>query len=254
MKDMYRLDGKVAIITGASRGIGEAMAKGFAARGAKVVVSSRKLADLEKVAGEINAAGGIAKAIDCHTGKLDNLGRLVKGTLDAFGRVDILINNAATNPLFGPCIQADEKAWEKIFEVNLKGYFFLSKEVAQVMGDQGGGCIINVSSVAGLTPGMGLGVYSISKAGVLMLTKVLAQEWASMKIRVNSIAPGIIDTKMSAVLIASPEIVEEAMRPLAIKRIGKPEDIVGAAIYLASDEASYMTGQTLIIDGGGYMA
>jgi len=249
----FRLDNQVAIITGASRGIGEAIATAFAEAGAKVVLSSRKQPDLERVAQEIKKSGGEAFPIAAHGGKIEELKALVQKTIDRYGRIDILVNNAGTNPLFGPIINTDEKAWDKIFEVNIRGFFFLSKEVVPIMTEKGGGKIVNMASVAGIKPGLGLGAYSVSKAGVIMLTRVLAQEWAAMNIRVNAIAPGVIKTKFSEAIHGSPEIAEEILKGLPIKRLGEPLDIVGAALFLASDASAYITGQTIVVDGGGMM-
>jgi len=249
----FRLDNQVAIITGASRGIGEAITTAFAEAGAKVVLSSRKQPDLERVTQEIKKSGGEAFPIAAHGGKIEDLKALVQKTIDRYGRIDILVNNAGTNPLFGPIINTDEKAWDKIFEVNIRGFFFLSKEVVPIMTEKGGGKIVNMASVAGIKPGLGLGAYSVSKAGVIMLTRVLAQEWAAMNIRVNAIAPGVIKTKFSEAIHGSPEIAEEILKGLPIKRLGEPLDIVGAALFLASEASSYITGQTIVVDGGGMM-
>ena len=251
--DRFRLDGKVAVITGASRGIGEGIAQAFASAGAKVVLCSRKQADLEKVAEKIKTSGGDAFVVAAHAGRIDDLKMLVQKSVEHYGRIDILVNNAGTNPAFGPILNVDEKIWDKIFEINLRGFFFLSKEVSSVMSDKGGGVIINMASVAGIKPGMGLGAYSVSKAGVIMMTRVLAQEWTGMNIRVNAIAPGVIKTKFAEALYSSPELTEEIMRGISIKRLGEPDDIVGAALFLASDASSYITGQTIVVDGGGIM-
>ncbi|MGC8901659.1 MAG: SDR family NAD(P)-dependent oxidoreductase [bacterium] len=249
----FRLDGKVAIITGASRGIGEAIARAFASAGAKLVLSSRKQIELDQVAERIRAEGGEAYVVPAHAGKIEDIKSLVQKTVEHYGRIDILVNNAGTNPVFGPIINVDEKVWDKIFEVNLRGFFFLSKEVANIMSEKGGGVIINMASVAGIKPGLGLGAYSISKAGVIMLTRVLAQEWAGMNIRVNAIAPGVIKTKFAEALYSSPELTEEILRGISIKRLGEPEDIVGVALFLASEASAYITGETIVVDGGGIM-
>ncbi|MCX5860399.1 MAG: SDR family NAD(P)-dependent oxidoreductase, partial [Proteobacteria bacterium] len=174
------IQGKVAIVTGASRGIGRAIAHGLSEAGAKVVLSSRKLEDLQKVAEEIRRKGGDAFPIAAHNGKVADLENLAKKTVEHYGTIDILVNNAATNPVFGPIIQVEESAWDKIMEVNVRGAFFLSRAAAQVMGEKGGGVIVNIASSAGLRPMPFLGAYSVSKAGVIMLTKVLAVEWAGL--------------------------------------------------------------------------
>lgn len=247
---LFSLENRVALITGASRGIGKAIALGFASAGAEVVVSSRKLPDLEKVAEEIRKRGRRAKAIACHTGNIEDIKNLVKQTKAEFGHIDILVNNAATNPIFGPVINCEEKAFDKIMEVNVKGYFFLAKEVAPIMMEQKKGNIINLASTAGLRPTPLLGIYSISKAGVIMLTKVLAWEWAPFNIRVNCIAPGLVQTKFSTALWANEEILKKILENVPLKRIAQPEEIVGAAIYLASDASSYVTGETIVVAGG----
>jgi dehydrogenase/reductase SDR family protein 4 len=248
--ESYHLKDKVAIVTGASRGIGKAIACGFSEAGAKVILASRKIADLEKTAEEISASGGEAFPIAAHNGKLPELENLVNRTIEKYKKIDILVNNAGTNPVFGPVMDCEEAAWDKIFEVNLKGYFFLSRIVAKKMGEKGGGSIINMASVAGLRPTPGLGFYSISKAGVIMLTKVCASEWASLKIRVNAIAPGVIQTKFSQALWGNEVIMEEIKKRMPLQRIGQPDEIVGAALYLASEASSFVTGQTLTVDGG----
>ena len=252
LKD-FQIQGKVAIVTGASRGIGRAIAHGLSEAGAKVVLSSRKLEDLQKVAEEIRRKGGDAFPIAAHNGKTVDLENLVKKTVEHYGTIDILVNNAATNPVFGPIIQVEESAWDKIMEVNVKGAFFLSRSAAQVMGEKGGGTIVNIASSAGLRPMPFLGAYSVSKAGVIMLTKVLAVEWAGLKIRVNAVAPGIIETRFSEALWKNETILEEVQKRQPIPRLGQPEEIVGAVLFLASPASSYMTGEVMVIDGGGLL-
>ncbi len=245
-----RLKDKVAIITGASKGIGEAIARGFAREGARVVVSSRKQDSLQSVAERIQADGGEAFAHSAHMGEPDQVRALVRAAVERWGGVDIAVNNAATNPHFGPLLSADEGQLEKILDVNLKGYFRLCKEVEPVMRARGGGKIINLASIAGLRPAMNMGVYSISKAGVIMLTQILASELGAANIQVNALAPGLIRTKFSRALWENDSLVEmvEARTPLG--RLGEVEDVVGAAIFLASSAADYITGEVIVIDGG----
>lgn len=250
----FNLDGKVAIITGASKGIGEAIARGLAHAGAKVTISSRKQEGITRVAHDIQSSGGEAIAQQAHMGDSDQVAALVAKTLETWGRVDIAVNNAGTNPHFGPLLTADEGQLEKILDVNLKGYFRLCKEVVPHMQEQGAGKIINITSVAGIRPGPGMGAYSISKAGVIMLTKVLASELGQSNIQVNAIAPGLIKTKFSQVLWQNEDLLhhQESVTPLG--RIGLPEDVVGAAIFLASSASDWVTGTVLLVDGGSMVA
>ncbi|MGB7572906.1 MAG: glucose 1-dehydrogenase [Thermodesulfobacteriota bacterium] len=245
----FSLKNKVVLITGASRGIGEATAIGLAQAGADVAIASRKLPDLEKVADQIKKTGRKCVPVAAHVGKTEEINSLVKRVLEEFGKIDILVNNAATNPSMAPAIDIDERAWDSIMNLNLKGLFFLSQAVARGMKEKGGGKIINVSSVAGITPDI-LPVYSISKAGVIMATKVMAQQWAPYNIRVNAIAPGLTKTRFSEALWKNPDILQMAMTRTPMARPADPEEMVGAIIYLASDASSYVTGQVIAIDGG----
>jgi dehydrogenase/reductase SDR family member 4 len=245
----FSLKNKVVLITGASRGIGEATAIGLAQAGADVAIASRKLPDLEKVAEQIKKTGRKCVPVAAHVGKTEEINSLVKRVLEEFGKIDILVNNAATNPSMAPAIDIDERAWDSIMNLNLKGLFFLSQAVARGMKEKGGGKIINVSSVAGITPDI-LPVYSISKAGVIMATKVMAQQWAPYNIRVNAIAPGLTKTRFSEALWKNPDILQMAMTRTPMARPADPEEMVGAIIYLASDASSYVTGQVIAIDGG----
>jgi dehydrogenase/reductase SDR family protein 4 len=245
----FSLKNKVVLITGASRGIGEATAIGLAQAGADVAIASRKLPDLEKVADQIKKTGRKCVPVAAHVGKTEEINNLVKRVLEEFGKIDILVNNAATNPSMAPAIDIDERAWDSIMNLNLKGLFFLSQAVARGMKEKGGGKIINVSSVAGITPDI-LPVYSISKAGVIMATKVMAQQWAPYNIRVNAIAPGLTKTRFSEALWKNPDILQMAMTRTPMARPADPEEMVGAIIYLASDASSYVTGQVIAIDGG----
>jgi NAD(P)-dependent dehydrogenase (short-subunit alcohol dehydrogenase family) len=246
-----QLSGKVAIVTGASRGIGEAIAKCLASHGAKVVLASRKIDGLTRVAEEINARGGEAIPLACHTGQPEQVEKLVADTVARFGKVDILINNAATNPHFGPMLSIDWPAWDKTFEVNVKGYFAATRAVSRHLIERGApGSIVNVASVVGFIGSPMQGVYAMTKAAVISMTKTLAMELGSAGIRVNAIAPGLIDTKFAAALTQNEEILNMVLSRTALKRVGQPDDIAGAALYLSSDASQYLTGHTLVVDGG----
>jgi len=248
MPSTITLDDKVAIVTGASRGIGEAVAREFAKAGAKVVVASRKIEGLAAVAESI---GPQAFAVAAHTGKQDDCARLVSEAVAKFGKVDILVNNAATNPHFGPLVDIDEGAWDKTFEVNAKGYFWMTREVVKhLRSREAPGSIINMASVAGIVASPLQGCYAMTKAAVISMTKTFAYELAANKIRVNAIAPGFVDTKFASAVLKNDTLLEEVMRITPMKRYGQPEEIAGAALYLASDSASYLTGQAIVIDGG----
>lgn len=246
----FLLSGKVALVTGGSRGIGRAIALGLAEAGADVVLASRTLPDLEATAQEISKMGRKALPVVANVRHLPEIDKLVKKTITKFGRVDILINGAGTNPAFGSVWSVDEKAWDVTFGLNLKSYFFLSQSIGKVMRDNGGGCIVNIASEEGIRPSVGTGVYSITKAGVLMLTKVLAQEWGQYNIRVNAIAPGAVKTKFSEMLWGNPEMLDKMQDSIALGRIAEPDEIVCAALFLASDASSYMTSETIVLDGG----
>ncbi len=235
----FSLDGKVALVTGGSRGIGREIALTFADAGADVVISSRKLPDLEEVVGEIRAKGRKGLAVASHIAKIEESQSLVEKVKTEFGRIDILVNNAGTNPYMGSLIDAEEWAWDVTMNVNLKGPFLLSQLVARAMREQGGGNIINISSGAGITPSP-LHIYSVTKAGLIMLTRVMAREWHQYNIRVNAIAPGMIKTRFSEVLWKGTP---------AEDRIAVSEDVAGAALYLASDASKYVNGETIAITG-----
>lgn len=247
----FGLQGRVAIITGASKGIGRAIAMAFAEAGAQVAISSRKIDAVEQVANEIQNAGGESLALQAHMGYTDQVERLVSQTVERWGRVDIAVNNAATNPHFGPILTADEGQINKILDVNLVGYWRLCRQVVPHMQSQGGGKIINLSSVAGLRPGRFMGVYSLSKAGVLMLTQVLAAELGADNIQVNAIAPGVVKTKFSRALWENEAIASRLEEATPLKGIGLPDDITGAALYFASSASNWVTGTVLVVDGGG---
>jgi len=247
---LFDLAGKVAWVTGASRGIGRAIATAYAAAGARVVLSSRKQPGLDAVAREIEGAGGEAIGVACHTGRSDEVAAAAERAVDVYGGIDVLVNDAATNPHFGPVLTAEDGHWDKTFEVNVKGYFHCARAAVPSMRERGGGSIVNLSSIAGTTPYRGLGVYSVTKAAVVMLTRVLAAELAEDGIRVNAIAPGLIETRFSEALWAEPAVRERALASIPQRRIGTPGELVGVALYLASDAASFTTGAVLAVDGG----
>jgi NAD(P)-dependent dehydrogenase (short-subunit alcohol dehydrogenase family) len=242
------LKDKVAIITGASRGIGESIARTFAAHGAKVVLASRKIDGVGPVAQSI---GDSAFAVAAHTGRESDCAALVDAAIAKFGKVDVLVNNAATNPYFGPMLDIDAAAWDKTFDVNLKGYYWMTRQVAKHLQGRGaGGSIVNVASVAGLEAAPLQGVYGMTKAAILSMTKTLAYELAGSNIRVNAIAPGLIDTRFASAIVKNETLMTEVTKKTPAGRYGKPAEIAGGALYLASDAASFLTGQALVIDGG----
>lgn len=248
--DVFNLDGKIALVTGASRGIGEAIAKTLAAHGARLILASRKIEGLKRVEEEIVREGGRAESIACHTGDMDQIRALFAQIESRYGRLDILVNNAGTNPFFGDVLSADEKAWDKTCDVNLKGYFFMSQHAAKLMQKAGGGAIVNVASVNAVRPAPWQGIYSITKAGVVAMTKSFAKELAACNIRVNALLPGLTDTKFTAALTQNPDIINAVLPTIPMGRIAKPEEMAGAVLYLVSDAASYTTGICLNVDGG----
>lgn len=248
--ERFSLAGRTAIVTGGSRGIGRAVALAFAEHGADVAVASRKRAGLEAVKTEIERLGRNSLAIPCHMGKAEDVKNLAARVLDAWGRVDILVNNAATNPVFGPFVETDESAWEKVMDVNLKGPFLLSKAVAASMIGHRAGKIINVSSNEALVPNPNLGTYSISKAALITQTRVLARDLGKHGICVNCIAPGLVETRFASALFEDQQLYEYYMNKIALQRHGQPDDIAGTAVFLASDASNFMTGHTLVVDGG----
>jgi len=247
---IFDLNDKVAVITGASKGIGEAVAYLLASRGAKIVVSSRKPADVEAVAGEIRNKGGEAIGIACNTGNTEQCKNLITETIQQFGGIDILVNNAATNPTYGPALECTAELFDKLMSVNVRGPFELAKLAYASMKQRGGGNVINISSVEGQTPHPGLGIYSVTKAALNMLTKVLAKEWGSNSIRVNAIAPGVIRTKFSRALWDNPSVTEKFMKQISLNRIGTPEEIAYMVLFLVSGASAYCTGSIFTADGG----
>jgi NAD(P)-dependent dehydrogenase (short-subunit alcohol dehydrogenase family) len=250
MTTSYDLSGKVAIITGASRGIGRSIAEHFAQAGAKVVLCSRKQDALDDVAADIRESGGDALPIAAHTGEKETLVNLVQQTTETYGGVDILVNNAATNPHFGPVLEAEDSLWQKTIEVNLMGTVWLCQQVVPSMQQRGGGKIINMASVVGLSPGRFQGIYSVTKAGLISLTQTLAMELGSENIQVNAIAPGLVKTKFAQVLWQNENLMDEVLAQTPAGRIGQPDDIASMALWLASEGSSFATGETFVVDGG----
>ena len=242
----FSLEGKIALITGASRGIGEAIAMTLADHGAHCILVSRKTEGLEKVAAKILGGGGKAEACACHMGYTDQIEALFETIGEKYGRLDILINNAATNPYFGPMIDAREPAWDKTFEVNLKGPFFMIQHAARLMKASGGGAIVNVSSVNAVTPMYYQGIYAITKAGLVSMTKSFAKELVDDNIRVNALLPGLTATKLAGVLTED----EGVLSAIPMKRAAQPAEMAAAVLYLVSEASSYTTGASIICDGG----
>ena len=246
----FSLKDKVAVITVASRGIGESIARGFAEHGATVVISSRKQESLDAVAESINADGGTCVPIACHIGDPEAIAKLFERVKADHGRVDILVNNAVTNPYFGPTIDMDMGAYDKTFDVNVKGYFLMCQHAGRMMVEQGSGSMINIASVGGITPGPMQGVYSMTKAAIISMSKVFAKELGSAGVRSNAICPGLVETHFSSVLVNTPEIHERAIQTIPLGRHAQPNEIAGLAIYLASDASSFTTGGVFVSDGG----
>jgi NAD(P)-dependent dehydrogenase (short-subunit alcohol dehydrogenase family) len=244
------LSGKVALITGASRGIGQAIAESLAEAGAQVILASRKQDQLDRVAAQIQASGGEALAIATHTGDPEAVAKLLSHAKDAYGGVDILVNNAATNPHFGPILSAEDSYWMKTFEVNVLGYVHLAKACIDPMVSRGGGKIINIASIAGKTPLPGMGIYCVTKAAVLMLTEVLAAELAADNIQVNAVVPGFVRTRFSQVLWDNPQIYETIIKNIPQGRMADPKEIASAVLFLSSPASTFTTGAALVVDGG----
>lgn len=251
---LFNLTGKVALVTGASRGIGESIAKLLAAQGAHVIVSSRKADACDAVVQTIKAAGGSAETLACHIGEMAQIEATFAAIEARHGRLDILINNAATNPYFGHITDTDLSAFQKTVDVNIRGYFFMCAGGAKLMAKNGGGAIVNVASVNGVIPGAMQGIYSITKAAVISMTHAFAKECAPMNVRINALLPGATDTKFASALVQNPAVLKHVLEHVPMNRVAQPDEMAGAVLYLASPAASYTTGTCLNVDGGYLLA
>lgn len=247
---LFDLSGKIALVTGASRGIGEAIARLLAEQGAHVIVSSRKLDDCQQVVDSITASGGSAEAIACHVGSMDDIAALFETLRSRHDRLDILVNNAAANPYFGSILDTDLGAYNKTVDVNIRGYFFMSVEACKLMKQQGGGCVVNTASVNALQPAEWQGIYSITKAAVVNMTKAFARECGPLGIRVNALLPGLTKTKFAGALFEHREIYDKVVSEIPLRRHAEPEEMAGTVLYLVSDAASYTNGECIVVDGG----
>lgn len=245
-----RLDGKVAIVTGGTRGIGLAIATTFARAGAHVVVTSRRAEHVDAAVAALTDAGHSVLGIASHMGRMADVQDIAARTVEHFDGIDIVVNNAATNPVFGPLQEASTAAFDKIFAVNVKGPLELCKAAHGSMAQRGGGAIVNIASIGGISPEAGLGIYSASKAALISLTKVMAQEWGADGIRANAICPGLIKTRFSAALWQDEHFANHVLGHQPIRRIGTPADVSGLALFLASEAAAYCTGSVYMVDGG----
>ncbi|MBE0690425.1 MAG: glucose 1-dehydrogenase [Anaerolineae bacterium] len=250
MTSLFDITGKVAIVTGASRGIGQTIAEQLAAAGAKVVMSSRKLEGVSEAANAIKANGGEALGVAAHNGDKSALQALAQTAIDTYDGVDILVNNAATNPHFGPLLDAEDSLWQKTIEVNLMGNVWLTQMVVPVMRARGGGKIINMASINALRPGRMQGIYSMTKAAVISLTQTLAMELAEFNITVNAVAPGLVQTKFARAIWDNDYLLDPILERTPLKRMGQPKDIAGIVVYLASPASDFATGQVYVVDGG----
>ncbi|MGB4343300.1 MAG: SDR family oxidoreductase [Moraxellaceae bacterium] len=250
MTTIFDLTGKIALVTGASRGIGASIARLLAGQGAHVILSGRKADACEIVATEIRNAGGKAEVMACHIGEMEQIEQIFSAIREKYGRLDILVNNAATNPHFGPIHETDLTAFQKTVDVNIRGYFFMSARAVKLMGETGGGSIVNVASVNGVIPGSFQGIYSITKAAVISMTKAFAKEAAASNIRVNALLPGATETKFASALTQNPTILNELLKHVPMNRVAQPDEMAGAVLFLVSPAGSYTTGACLNVDGG----
>ncbi len=248
--NLFDLTGKIALVSGASRGIGEEVAKLLGEQGAHVIVSSRKIDDCTAVAEGIRKTGGSAEAFACHVGNLDQIAELFAHIRKTHGRLDICVNNAATNPYFGHVLDTDLGAYNKTVEVNIRGYFFMSIEAGKLMREHGGGAIVNTASINALQPGYLQGIYSITKAAVVNMTKVFAKECAPFGIRCNALLPGLTKTKFAGALFSNDDMYKMAVQRVPMGRHAEPSEMAGTVLYLVSDASSYTTGECIVVDGG----
>lgn len=248
--DLFDLSGKIALVSGASRGIGEAVAKLLGEQGAHVIVSSRKLDDCERVAGAIRDAGGSAEAYACHVGSMDDIQAIFGHIRATHGCLDICVNNAATNPYFGHVLDTDLGAFQKTVDVNIRGYFFMSVEAGKLMRDQGGGAIVNTASINAIQPGAMQAIYSITKAAVVNMTRAFAKECGGLGIRCNALLPGLTKTKFAGALFENEGIYESVRERIPMQRHAEPEEMAGTVLYLVSGASSYTNGECIVVDGG----
>ena len=248
--NLFDLSGKIALVSGASRGIGESIARLLAEQGAHVIVSSRKQEDCELVASSIRENGDSAEAVACHVGNMDDIQAIFSHIREAHGRLDICVNNAATNPYFGHVLDTDLGAFNKTVEVNVRGYFFMSIEAGKLMREQGSGAIVNTASINALQPGPMQGIYSITKAAVVNMTRVFAKECGPLGIRCNALLPGLTRTKFAGALFDNEDIYKEAVRTIPMGRHAEPDEMAGTVLYLVSDASSYTNGEIIVVDGG----
>ena len=248
--DLFDLTDKIALVSGASRGIGEEIAHSLARQGAHVIVSSRKIDDCTAVAESIREAGGSAEPFACNVGQLEEIAELFAHIHQAYGRLDISINNAATNPYFGHVLDTDLGAYSKTVDVNIRGYFFMSIEAGKLMRDHGGGAIVNTASINALQPGPMQGIYSITKAAVVNMTKVFAKECAPFGIRCNALLPGLTKTRFAGALFTNEDIYKQAVQAIPMGRHAEPSEMAGTVLYLVSDASSFTTGECIVVDGG----
>jgi len=250
-RDIFDLTGKLALVSGASRGIGESTAKLLADYGAEVIVSSRKAENVEPVAEAIVKAGGKATPLVCHVGSTEAIDALMRAVEERFGKLDILVNNAAANPYFGHILDTDMGAFEKTVEVNIRGYFYMSMKAGNLMKRQPhGGSIVNTASINGVKPGLFQGIYSATKAAIINMTLAFAKECAPYHIRCNAVLPGLTDTKFASVLTKNEQILEAFLPQIPMHRVAVPDEIAPAILFLASDAARYVTGSCIVADGG----